>query len=262
MRMGGWGSRTLLRFSALALLSLLMLGARVADAAPFEVRYLASAVAGVEAPPAYLLRLDGFLGSDEVTFADDEVFFDVFTDGTALLHGLIHVVEVDDGPPGAHASEWLMNVHFERTEGSPSTLEFFHLVPMGRELVNVADADDFANLFERPANGSKPFRIGFGALPDSKCVTEAPCFSATGWLSWEHGDLTFSGDTADFLMELDLQLQPIPEPGSVLLLGLGMILLGAVAHDRRPAQAVFSPGAPVPMRSSRCPTEPNRRSVV
>ncbi len=173
------------------------------------------------------------MGGDEVTFGADEVFFDVFTDGTALLHGPIHVAEVDDGPPGVQVSDWMMNVHFERIPDSDSELEFFHLVPMGRELVHVANSSDFANLFERPADGSKPFRIGVGALPDGKCVSEAPCFSATGWLAWDHGEISFSGDTADFLMELELQLQPVPEPGSAFLLGLGAGVVCVAAGRKR-----------------------------
>ena len=114
-------------------------------------------------------------GTDEVTFGGDQVFFDVFTDGTARLHGQVSVVEVGGAPPGTHASSWALDVAFDGTAGPNPAWDYYHLVAMGQELVNLDDATDFANSLgqERVVLLSDP------RLPqrtdDPICAFEAAC---------------------------------------------------------------------------------------
>ena len=209
------------------------LAAHSALATALDTRYTVTGVNGSEAPPQYILRLDGFFGGDEVTFGADSVFLDVFTDGSAHLFGTVSVVEVDDMPPGGLASTWDLDVIFDPGTGPNPAFQYFHLndTAVDKELVNQADASDFARLSENPPDGTKPFQLGIGAIPDSKCISPAPCLSATGWLRWQHFNgqnivSEWNDDTADFLMEV----QPIPEPSTAVLFAAGIV---GLAHSGR-----------------------------
>jgi len=218
-----------------------LLGAQSAFAVSLDTRYRVLDAYGNKAPPAYFLRIDDlFPGTEHVTFGADDILLDVFVDGTARMFGTTSIVEVDGGPPGAFASTWDLDVRFTAATGSNPDFQYFHLdkYAVTRELQNQADANNFILLREYPTDGSKPFRIGIGAIPDHKCNGPGPCLSATGWLGWGHfndgGVITqHEGDTADFLMELKPLENPVPEPSAAMLLGVGALVVGRSLRRQR-----------------------------
>ncbi len=199
----------------------------------------ATNINGNQAPPPYGLRLDGFFtgsASDEVTFSFDNVWFHEYDDNTAELVGDISVAEFNNtGGPGAYASDWMLNVQFERLTSAADlanidpghwdpSWRYYKIVDNGMELVNKADANDNATLWTYPFDLTKPFQVGDGANGKNNN------FGASGWLNWEHylADGTTIGDvdrhytSSDFLMDLN----PIPEPSTIMLFGLGLIPVG------------------------------------
>lgn len=178
--------------------------------------FVATSILGNQSPPPYGLRLDGFFTDDEkdaVTFAYDSVLFQENVDGTARLHGLVSVAEVNNsGGPGIYASSWILNVWFDLIPATVAEATIWGYNPAyryytiqpdgGPELVNLSDANDYAN-FESFLGGLKPFRIGAGANDKNEN------FGASGWVTFEHNDngsikgsLTKYNTSSDFLMDL------------------------------------------------------------
>lgn len=203
---------------------LLSFSVAYSDAAGLQTRYQATSIAGNQAPPNYGLRLDGFFdgnGKHEVTFAYDNVLFDVFTDGTARLYGTISVAEFNNtGGPGSYSSAWDMDVYFNAGSGSNQNYQYFSLDPNAEtELINQADGTDYANLWQFMGD----FQVGIGA--NEKNTN----FGAAGWVNYEHttsagtiGDRDNHVESSDFLMDLTV----VPEPVSSILFVAGAATLG------------------------------------
>ena len=216
--------------ASLLLLSFLTLNS--ADAASLQTRYQATGVAGDLAPPNYGLRLDGFFdgnGNHEVTFAYDNVFFDVFTDGTARLYGTVSVAEYDNsGGPGIYSSVWNMNVYFNSTTGPNGAYDYYIINPSAAtELQLQSDpSNDFAQFVSYPkviSSQNVYFQVGAGANEKNSN------FGASGWVNYEHttpggtyGSTSTHVVSSDFLMDLTV----VPEPVSSLLFLIGAAMFG------------------------------------
>ena len=203
----------------------------------------ATSISGNQAPPPYGLRLDGFfsgIATQEVTFGFDSVLFDEFDDNTALLHGIISVVEVDGSFPGPvptqFASSWSLDVRFLKVS-TPSGLNpayryyAIDTAPaLGPEMVNLADASDTVELVTYPLDLSMPFQVGFGAnLKNAN-------FGAAGWVNFQHGNigaLSTHYYSSDFL----INLSPVPEPPTVTLLATCFLGLSGYGWRRKRKQA-------------------------
>jgi hypothetical protein len=194
----------------------------------------ALSINGNQSPPPYGMRLDGFFDGDtshEVTFAFDDVAFDEFST-TAYLYGTISVAEYNNsGGPGAHASTWNLDVWFDRVDtpsGGNASYRYYLIQPGGptdHELVKVGDANDVADLWSFPTDGSKPFQVGFGANEKNGN------FGAAGWLTFKHGDIgPIHLGSDDFLM--DLEPTHMPEPGTLTLLAIGFLGLALTGAKR------------------------------
>jgi hypothetical protein len=203
-----------------------------ADAATIVASYYATSISGDMAPPDYGLRLDGFFTGDpneEVTFAFDDVLFDVYDDGTARLYGEISVAEFNNsGGPGSYTSTWDLDVWFDPGSGSNPSYDYYVIDPnAGTEMRDQADpGNDYANLWTWA--GMQDFQVGVGANEKNGN------FGAAGWVNYEHttlsgtiGDRDVHWAASDFLMDLTL----VPEPTSFFLVGSG--LLGMAALRRR-----------------------------
>ncbi len=224
-----WGSPTASSdiFSRLAqiLLGFLLLSPAAALGSA-GTSFRALSINGSEAPPPYALRLDGFFDGHsytEVTFHFDDVFFDQYTDGTALLRGEITVAEHNtsgasswkDVGPGTHGYErYLLNVNFVQVtdpaqialiENYRSDWTYYDIDPTGVELQRIGSSSDSTHLWIYPESGKKPFQVGVGANGKNQN------FGASGKLSFKHyksGKVYGGGpgtyvDASSFLMDLE-----------------------------------------------------------
>ena len=221
--------------------------------------WFACAIHGAVADPDYMLRLDGFFSgaSDPVTFANANfnpasVIFTANAGGTATMTGLVEVVEVNGAAPaGTEISQWHLNVNFDYIDpasveygnidgGGVASLDYYNINPAGIEMVRVGDPTDIVHLWTYPSPGSavvKPFRVGVGGIYGKPAYAGTMGFS--GWLSYErtvNGGVVGGGggagsynNASDFLGEL----KPVPEPGTMLLVGLGLAGGGARFLRRR-----------------------------
>lgn len=191
----------------------------------------------------YGLRLDGFFDNHpdhEVVFNLDSVYLDLYSDGSLNMRGYVSVCDFNKtGSPGIYASTWDLNIAFTEMTDLSSVSDpnpeftYYMIAPQGREMVNQADANDFADLWTFPTNFAKPFQLGIGANQHTAR------FGGTGWVSYEHNDNgTIYGlqdvylPASDIVMDLEIEPQPTPEPGTLALLGLGLAA-GAARLRRR-----------------------------
>lgn len=171
----------------------------------------------------YILRLDGFFDGDsdtEVTFGG-ELVFTTFAGGNASLVGELNVNSVNrDAVPqelidSGAAGPFDVSIIFRPTTGPNPDFDYYEIIPIARELVNLNDpADDFASLISFPLQGNKPFQVGFGANGKNSNL------GASGWLDFVHvthddidgfevfGCLREHLTASDFLMDL----VPITDP--------------------------------------------------
>lgn len=83
---------------------------------------------------------------------------------------------------------------------------------------------------QRPSDGRKPFRWGEGA----DWFNSAPDVGGSGW--FEINSITsVDGITHRRLRHGDFNVAQVPEPGTLGLLGAGLLLLGASRRQRRPS---------------------------
>ncbi len=225
---------------AIALVAIMFVASH-ADAA-LVAQWLACGIAGDQNPPPYGLRLDGSMDgnwSHEVTWDFEDVYFDLYDDGTARLHGTANLVEFNNtNGPGIYASSWWLDTKFNLIT-NPVQLgaiadyhadwKYFTLDPSTTpELVNKANANDYINLWGH-MESNMPFRIGFGGNGKNGN------FGASGWVNYEHttpfgviGNRNDHHAASDFLMDL----KPVPEPTTFALFGLGALGLGAWRRRR------------------------------
>jgi len=220
------------------------LGVVPAHAATVLNTWHASNINGAGSSMPYGLRLDGFFDGNpwhEATFGLQEVYLDLLSDGTMHLRGTAAVTDYDKtGSPGAYASDWDLDIQFwemttasqlNQVENFDPNFKYYMIQSRGREMVNQADANDYADLRSFPTSLAKPFRIGMGA--NNKTAT----LGATGWVSYEHYDNGSLYGLQDVYFPasdiiLDLELMPVPEPATLSLLGFG-IAAGAASWRRR-----------------------------
>ena len=179
--------------------------------------YQAHSIMGAESPPPYGLRLDGFYNGREkcvYTYSFDDVMFEEYEDGTAHLHGQIEINGIGAQAADVTCSNYWLDVWFmrvtaqddlDRIEDYHPDWRYYMIHPDGLEMWSQDQTADSAHLWSYPADGTKPFRVGYGANGKNDH------FGAAGWLSYEHhmgpvmiGDRDAYVPASDFLMDLDI----------------------------------------------------------
>lgn len=162
-------------------------------------RYLACSVRGVESPPKYGMRLDGFFSGEcgeVVLFGFKKILFDILCDGTARLHGKVNLLDPLYGGEDEieYPMHWKLDILME---------------PAGAQFVDEGDNFDFYTIVSGTLMAGDhvaslvgygdPFQVGYGAN------NKTENFGAAGWLNYQHGeygDLDEHCSASDLLMDL------------------------------------------------------------
>lgn len=202
------------------------------DAAQLLGSYRADNISGFESQIDFALSLDGFYGeSDGSTafFRLVDARFDQYDDGTAQLHGR---VANTDNPEFAYD----LRISFKQTappdarvsDHNPAWM-YYGVDPGGIEMSNTTNRFDYAHLWTPDNDAFGSFRVGAGANGFNQN------FGASGTMVYDHyyegNRFAQSGHAPSSNLTMDLT--PVPEPTSLLLLGLGIAGAGMYRKLRK-----------------------------